>query len=140
MDDDTVGSGTMVWSEEKPVKLKGVKIITYLGDETPLDGVDFSHQYWVQVERLKKTGYAVVGTRTMLGVTPYALWAITPGGEVGPTGPTGPTGQTGDQGIQGVAGPLDSKVRRARLELQDLQEQPERQVHRVSVWSLRVYG
>jgi hypothetical protein len=109
-DDDTVGSGTMVWSEEKSVKLKGVKIITYLGDTTPLDGIDFSQQYWVQVERKKKTGFAVVGIRTMLGIAPYAMWAISPAGPQGETGPIGATGATGDTGLTGATGATGAGV------------------------------
>ena len=52
-DDDV--AGTEVWFEVKSVTLSGTKIKTYLGDETSLAGVDFSQQYWVQVERFKRT-------------------------------------------------------------------------------------
>ena len=107
--DTDTGGTAWVWSEEKPVKLTGVKINTYLGDstETGLAGIDFSQQYWVQVERKTKKGFVVVGTRIMLGLTPYAIWALSPAGpqgETGPTGPKGDKGDTGDQGPQGIQG------------------------------------
>jgi hypothetical protein len=83
---DAETGGTKVWEEEKSIDLSGNLIKTYLGDTTPLDDVDFSQQYWVQVERKKRDGtYVVLGTRDILGVVPYALWSqgssesITPG-------------------------------------------------------------
>src|SRR3990170_2964620 len=53
--DDETG-GTKVWEEEKSIDLSGNLIKTYLGDTNPLDDVDFSQQYWIQVERKKRDG------------------------------------------------------------------------------------
>jgi len=97
-----------LWEEEKTIKLTFAdkKIVrTYLGEINPLDGVDFSKQLWVQVEKKEKTGaYTRVGVREMLGVVPYALWALSPVGEQGPPGPQGPMGPSGPQGLQGPKG------------------------------------
>jgi len=74
--DDPVAGSCAYWSEEKIVSMTNVKIITNLGDTVSLAGVDFSQQYYVQVEKKKANGtYKVVGTRDMLGVVPYALWS-----------------------------------------------------------------
>jgi len=94
---DAEVGGNEVWFEEKPLKLTSNLIKTYLGDIEPLDSVDFSLQYWVQVDRKKKDGtYVPVGVRQTLGVVPYALFSTSgvPGVE-GPVGPQGPQGATG---------------------------------------------
>ena len=79
--DDPVAGICTYWSEEKTVTMTSSKIITYLGDTVPLSGVDFSLQYYVQVEKKKANGtYKMVGARDMLGVVPYAMWSET-GGE-----------------------------------------------------------
>ena len=105
--DDETGGGE-VWSEEKRVELSGTTIKTYLGDATlgGVGGVDFSQQYWVQVERRKNNGDLVpMGTkRTRFAVVPYAMWAVTPAGDTGPTGPQGEQGLQGIQGLQGDKG------------------------------------
>lgn len=64
------------WSEEKTISLTSPKISTYLGDTVSLSGVDFSQQYYLQVERKKRDGtYKIVDTnRDLLGVVPYAMW------------------------------------------------------------------
>jgi len=60
---DAETGGGEVWFEEKELTLAGGTIKTYLGDAAPLDGVDFSSQLWVQVERIKKDGTPIaVGT------------------------------------------------------------------------------
>ena len=87
-DDPDVGVGNCVWSEEKTVSMSSAKIITNLGDTAPLSGVDFSQQYYVQVERKKPNDiYKIIGKRDMLGVVPYSMWSATsdsviPGGTV----------------------------------------------------------
>jgi hypothetical protein len=107
---DAETDGLEVWFEEKRVALRSSKIKTYLGDTITLDGVDFSQQLWVQVERIKKDGTpVVVGVRDTFSVTPYAASALSGVGEVGPqgpAGPTGPAGPAGPQGIQGETGPV----------------------------------
>ncbi len=86
--DDPVAGSCTYWSEEKTVYLSSAKIKTYLGDTISLSGVNFSQQYYVQVEKKKANGtYKVVGSREMLGVVPYSLWsassnAVVPGGTV----------------------------------------------------------
>jgi hypothetical protein len=121
---DKEDGGNELWSEEKSIKMTGTKIKTYLGEVNSLNGVGFSQQLWVQVERRKKDGtYVSVGEMDMLGIVPYAMWAITPAGpkgdmgdpgpqgpkgdkgDTGPQGPIGPTGATGPQGPQGIQGP-----------------------------------
>ena len=84
-------------------------ITTYLGSAISLDEVDFSDQYWVQVERKRKGGnYVQIGAREMFGIVPYALWSDTPG-PAGPQGPEGPQGPQGPKGDTGAAGPQGSK-------------------------------
>ena len=111
-DDETAGNS--VWEEEKSVKLTGTTIKTYLGDATigGVAGVNFSQQLWVEVERYrpKFDDYVVLGPRTMLGVVPYAMWAVTPSGLQGATGPTGPTGDTGPTGPTGAQERLEPRV------------------------------
>ena len=88
------------WSEEKIVPMNSAKIITSLGDTVPLSGLDFSRQYYVQVERKKGDGtYKILATtRDMLSVVPYAMWsassdAVSPsGGVVSVEAGTGLTG------------------------------------------------
>ena len=131
-DDDTVGTGTMVWSEEKPVKLTGVKIITYLGDATQPDSMELIFPSSIGFRwnvGTKTSAWAVVGTRTMLGVAPYALWAVSPAGPQGETGPTGATGPDGATGATGPTGATGADM-----------DQQERLEPRVLVWSLRVCG
>jgi len=78
---DSETGGVEVWSEEKDLTLTKGIIKTYLGDAFPLDGVDFSSQLWVQVERIKKDGTPIkVETRDMLSVVPYALYSEVSGG------------------------------------------------------------
>ena len=43
-----------VWSEEQTISMKGSMIKTYLGQFAPLEGLSFTEQYWVNVERKKK--------------------------------------------------------------------------------------
>jgi hypothetical protein len=77
---DAETDGTMVWSEEKLVSLTKSFIKTYLGDTNTLDGVVFSQQLWVQVEKKKGDGtYRIIGERDILGMVPYALWSETSG-------------------------------------------------------------
>jgi hypothetical protein len=74
-DTPDVGTGVSLWEEEKQIRINSPVIKTYLGDATPLDPADFSRQLWVQVERLKKGEYVVVGKRDQLSVVPFALSA-----------------------------------------------------------------
>ena len=102
---DTEG-GEEIWSEEKSMKVTAKTIMTYLGDKTPLDGVDFSQQLWVNVEQKRKDGsYKVIGTMERLGAVPYALWGGSGVGPQGPIGPQGPKGDKGDKGDTGLQGP-----------------------------------
>ena len=84
------GTGNCVWDETKDIALTGASIKTTLGDTntTPLP-TDFSQQYYVQVQRLKKGVFVDVGTaRDMLMVVPYAMWSLTSdagGGVIDPT-------------------------------------------------------
>ena len=99
---------TEVWFEVKSIALTSAVVKTYLGDSESgsLDGVDFSQQLWVQVERKTKTGTdKVIGNRESLGVVPYASWALSPAGPKGDTGPEGPIGPTGAKGATGATGP-----------------------------------
>jgi N-acetylneuraminic acid mutarotase len=112
---DLEEGGNKLWEEEKTIKLAFADkktVRTYLGEINPLDGVDFSKQLWVQVEKKEKNGtYTQIGARDMLGVVPYALWALSPGavqgapGPQGPMGPSGPPGPQGPKGDIGAAGP-----------------------------------
>jgi hypothetical protein len=101
--------GALLWSEEKEVTLSGPKIKTYLGDVEPLDGVDFSQQLWVKVEKKRPNGtYRTIGVMDPLLAVPYAISAMSPEGPQGPEGPSGPQGPQGEpgpQGPQGVPGP-----------------------------------
>jgi hypothetical protein len=91
----------MVWSEPKQVKMTNAYVKTYLGDTTLFDTVpvDFSQQYWVQVDRwnAKKSTWVPVGSRDRLGVVPYALYSETSsgGGGGGITEVTAGSGLTG---------------------------------------------
>jgi hypothetical protein len=90
------------------MKVTGSTIKTYLGDKTPLDGVDFSQQLWVKVEQKRKDGsYKVVGAMVRLGVVPYALWG---GSGVGQQGPKGDKGDKGDRGETGPPGTVSQEV------------------------------
>jgi len=77
-DSATVGAGTMVWSEEKTITVPSTKTITTnLGTVTPLTTVDFSKQYWVQVDVDNGGVYTMVGTaRTAFRMVPYAEFAL----------------------------------------------------------------
>jgi len=77
---DAETGGNEVWSEEKTITLVSGYIQTYLGEVTPLTGVDFSQQLWVQVENKTKSGtFVVAGTRDMFGAVPYALYSESSG-------------------------------------------------------------
>jgi hypothetical protein len=106
---DTDTDGNLLWEEEKTIKLKYAdkKIVrTYLGELTPLDGVDFSQQLWVQLEKRNTDGsYTEIGLREMLAIVPYSMWALSPAGPQGPEGPQGPAGPQGMIGPQGPEGP-----------------------------------
>ena len=68
--------GVEVWSEEKDVRLNSSTLKTYLGDDTPLDSLDFTQQLWVKVERWKAStsSWIPVGsTRDRLVANPYAI-------------------------------------------------------------------
>ena len=83
--DTDTGGELSVWEEEKSLKLTSATIRTYLGDIESLDGVDFSQQLWIQVERKKPDGtYLVMGERDKFLVVPYAMWSMTPTGAQGP--------------------------------------------------------
>jgi len=118
---DAETGGNMVWEEEKTLTTKKSTINTLLGDVNPIDGVDFSQQLWVQVEKkLADETYVPLGEREQLSVSgvPYALWAMTPAGpqglkgdkgdkgDTGSQGPKGDKGDTGATGPQGAAGPI----------------------------------
>lgn len=95
---DSAMDGGELWSEEKSISLTGPKMKTYLGEVNGLEGVDFSRQLWVQVERRKADGtYRPLGGREALGVVPYALYSESSGSGEGSTvtGITAGTGLTG---------------------------------------------
>jgi len=93
------GGATPVWEEEKPLHLSSSTLKTYLGDANSLDGVDFSLQLWVQVERKVKAGYVPVGSREILGIVPYAIWSEVSGS--GGSGGSTLTGVTAGTGLRG---------------------------------------
>jgi hypothetical protein len=72
---DAVTAGNMVWSEEKQVTVNASGVIlTFLGDETPLNPNDFLQQLWVQVDTVKAGPiYKQTGLRDKLAVVPYAM-------------------------------------------------------------------
>jgi hypothetical protein len=74
------GGTTPLWEEEKKINLTTSTLKTYLGDVKSLDGVDFSQQLWVQVDRKVKSGYVALGPRDTFTLVPYALWSETSGG------------------------------------------------------------
>ncbi len=99
---DQETGGNEVWSEEKQIKLTGSTIKTYLG---PLDGVDFSQQLWVRIEKRKADGSLKSAAQTQpLSTVPYALWSPATMGPEGPQGEPGPAGPQGEQGLQGPQG------------------------------------
>jgi len=89
----TVGSGgteatNMIWWEDKTLNLTSGTVTTYLGSVTAaasrsglLGDVDFSQQYWVQIDAVSGTApnyvYTPVGARTKLNMVPYAMHSIT---------------------------------------------------------------
>ena len=78
--DSDIG-GNEIWFEEKDVKISNSKIKTYLGDTVSFNGVDFSEQYYIQIDMKRNNGsYKSLGSREMLGVVPYALWSENSGG------------------------------------------------------------
>ena len=96
---ETESGGTIpVWEEIKKLALTTSTLKTYLGDVNPLDGVDFSQQLWVQVERKAKAKYVAVGPRDAFALAPYALWSEVSGG--GSSGST-LTGVTAGAGLTG---------------------------------------
>lgn len=98
----STGGTAPIWSEEKQVNMTDAYIKTYLGDTTLFDKVpvDFSQQYWVQVERWRASDstWVRVGPRDRLGVVPYALWSPAT------AGPQGLPGEKGDKGDTGAPG------------------------------------
>jgi len=92
------GGAIPVWEEVKKLALTTSTLKTYLGDVNPLDGVDFSQQLWVQVERKAKAKYVAVGPRDAFALAPYALWSEVSGG--GSSGST-LTGVTAGAGLTG---------------------------------------
>ena len=102
---DTGGTDS-VWSEEKQVKMTNAYVKTYLGDKTLFDTVpvDFSQQYWVQVDRWKASSstWVPVGPRDLLGVAPYAMWSQTTGG-VGDIVPSDIVSDLGGSSTAGVS-------------------------------------
>jgi hypothetical protein len=80
--DGVLAPGTAVWYEEKTIKLTSAVLSTQLGSVNPFTNgvggvpVDFSQQYWIQVERVvTPTKNALVGGRTRLNATAVALWS-----------------------------------------------------------------
>lgn len=85
-----IGSGgtinpNRVWWEEKNINLTTSTISTFLGNQAnaglrsgPLGDLDFSQQYWVQVEKLEADGttYTPVGARTKFSFVPYAMYSL----------------------------------------------------------------
>ena len=82
--------GSEIWWEKKDVSMTTKTLTTYLGSVTDisrrsglLGDLDFSQQYWVQVEKLELDGttWTAVGTRTKFNMVPYAMWSAQ-GGDV----------------------------------------------------------
>ena len=78
-----------IWWEVKNIELLTETLTTNLGSvfdnkkrSGPLRDLDFSEQYWVQVEKLEADGvtYTPVGGRTKLTIVPYAFWSAQSGG------------------------------------------------------------
>lgn len=73
-----------VWWETKTLNMTGPSLATYLGTvidnskrSGPLGEVDFSEQYWVQVEKKESNGsFTVLGARTRFSVVPYAMHSL----------------------------------------------------------------
>jgi hypothetical protein len=94
-----------VWWEEKTLSLADPTINTFLGSVTDpaqrsgyLGDVDFSQQYWVQVEKREANDtYTVLGSRTMFTMPPYAMWSAQGGNVTSVIAGNGLTG-TGTKG------------------------------------------
>ena len=72
------------WWEIKDIDMTTKTLTTNLGSVTAgvkrsglLGDLDFSVQYWVQVEKLETDGktWTVVGKRTKFNIVPYAMWS-----------------------------------------------------------------
>jgi len=96
-----------VWWEIKDIDMTTNTLTTDLGSVTinskrsgPLANVDFSEQYWVQVEKLGANGktWTVVGMRTKFNIVPYAMWSAQGGDAISVTAGNGLTGTTGPEG------------------------------------------
>ena len=106
-----------VWWEIKEIDMTTKTLTTNLGSVTKaakrsgrLADLDFSEQYWVQVERLGADGktWNAVGTRTKFTVVPYAMWSAQGGDAISVTAGDGLTGTTtpdGDITLNVGAGP-----------------------------------
>jgi len=68
-----------VWEEVNNITTTSTTVSTYLGSKAPVAAVDFSEQYWVQIEKLQPDGvtYLPVGGRTRLNIVPYAMYSVT---------------------------------------------------------------
>jgi len=95
------------WWEIKDIAMTTKTLTTNLGSVAaaakrsgPLAGVDFSEQYWVQVERLGSDGttWQAVGKRTKFNVVPYAMWSAQGGDAISVIAGGGLTGTMGSEG------------------------------------------
>jgi trimeric autotransporter adhesin len=102
-----------IWWEEKNITMTTTTLTTYLGTVTDplkmsgsLEGVDFSEQYWVQVEQKNGSAYTPIGARTRFNMVPYAFWSAQGGDVSSVTAGDGltSTGTTGDVTLNVGAG------------------------------------
>lgn len=117
---DVASGGTespdMAWWESKSLYLTSTNLATQLGSVTDpanrsglLANLDFSQQYWLQVEKLEADGvtYTVLGNRTRFNVVPYALWSAQGGNVTSVNAGDGlvGSGTIGDVALAVKAGP-----------------------------------
>ncbi|HWR96786.1 MAG TPA: putative metal-binding motif-containing protein, partial [Candidatus Methanoperedens sp.] len=102
---DNATGGDVVWGERAKVRVLSGQIKHFLGSvDASFGDLDFTQQYWVEVEYLFAPGkWRTLAGRDRLELAPYALWSVS--GATGPPGAPGPPGPQGDPGPQGPAGP-----------------------------------
>ncbi len=90
---DKLAGGTdatdAVWTETDSVNFDSAGVFNVvLGNVTPMSGIDFSKQYWIEVA----LGSETFSPRQQLCVVPYAFYAVTAGNAGGSGGTSGTTG------------------------------------------------
>jgi uncharacterized protein YjbI with pentapeptide repeats len=116
---DAASAGTEIWWEKKNVSMTSATLATYLGSVTNTDNrsdrlanLDFSEQYWVQIEKLETDGvtWSPVGSRTKLTVVPYAMYSVA--SETAASGGSVPSVTAGDgmTSVVSVGGDVTLKI------------------------------